>query len=86
MNGRVACGCFGGRESVELRSVLARNALLLALAALVAIRGADAPAAWLPGAPAIGDALPFALTLGTLTATVLVAWRTSVWLGRGWRA
>ena len=86
MSGRVACGCFGGRESVELRSVLARNALLLALAAFVAIRGADAPAAWLPGAPAIGDALPFALTLGTLTATVLVAWRTSVWLGRGWRA
>ncbi len=86
MSGRVACGCFGGRESVALRSVLARNALLLAIAASVAIRGADAPAVWLPGAPAIGDALPLALTLGALAAAVLVAWRTSVWLGRGRRA
>ena len=86
MGGRVACGCFGGRESVEFRSVLARNALLLAIAAFVAIGGADAPAIWLPGAPAVGDALPLALTLGALAAAVLVAWRASVWLDRGRRA
>ena len=86
MNGRVACGCFGGRESVELRSVLARNALLLAIAASVAIRGADAPAVWLPGAPTVGDALPMTLALGALAAAVLVAWRASMWLGRGRRA
>jgi hypothetical protein len=83
ISGRVTCGCFGGRESVALRSVLARNALLLAMAASVAIRGVEAPAVWLPGAPAIGDALPLALTLGALAAAVLVAWRTSVWFGRG---
>ena len=86
MSGRVACGCFGGRDSVELRSVLARNALLLAIAAFVAIRGADAPAVWLPAAPAVRDALPLALTLGALAAAILVAWRTSVWLDRGRRA
>ena len=72
--------------AVELRSVLARNALLLAIATFVAIRGADASAVWLPGTPAVGDALPLALTLGALAAAVLVAWRTSLWLGRGRRA
>jgi hypothetical protein len=86
MGGRVACGCFGGRESVEFRSVLARNALLLTIAAFVAIGGADAAATWLPGAPAVGDALPLALTLGALAAAALVAWRASVWLDRGRRA
>ena len=86
MSGRVACGCFGGRGSVALRSVVARNTLLLAIAASVASRGADAPAVWLPGAPALGDALPFALALGALTTSVLAAWRASVWLVRGSRA
>jgi hypothetical protein len=86
MGGRVACGCFGGRESVQFRSVLARNALLLTIAAFVAIGGADAAATWLPGAPAVGDALPLALTLGALAAAALVAWRASVWLDRGRRA
>jgi len=86
MTGRVPCGCFGGRGSVELRALLARNALLLAIAVSVAIRGADAPAVWLPGAPEAGDALPLTLALGALTAAVLVAWRTSVWLDRGRRA
>ncbi len=83
MSGRIACGCFGGRGSVALRSVVARNTLLLAIAASVASLGADAPAVWLPGAPAVGDALPLALTLGALAASVLVAWRASVWLDRG---
>jgi hypothetical protein len=86
VSGRVACGCFGGRGSVEVRSVLARNALLLAIAASVAVRGADAPAVWLPGVPAADDALPLMLTLGALAAAVLVAWRTSAWLDRGRRA
>ena len=84
--GRVACGCFGGRESVALRSVLARNVLLLAIAGFVGARGADAPAVWLPGAPELSDALPLTLTFGALAAATLVAWRASVWLGRGRRA
>jgi hypothetical protein len=60
--------------------------LFLAVAVFVVIRGADAPAIWLPGSPALGDALPLALTLGALAAAALVAWRASVWLGRGVRA
>ena len=86
MDGRVPCGCFGARGSIALRSAIARNALLLAVAVSVMIQGADAPAIWLPGSPALGDALPLALTLGALVAAVLVAWRVSVWLGRGVRA
>jgi hypothetical protein len=85
-DGRVACGCFGGRGSVELRAAFARNAALLAIAGLVAVQGVDAPAVWLPGTPGLSDALPLTLTLGALSAAVLAAWRTSIWLGRGRRA
>jgi hypothetical protein len=86
MDGRIPCGCFGVRGSIALGSAIARNALLLAVAVFVAIQGADATAIWLPGSPALGDALPLALTSGALTAAALVAWRASVWLGRGERA
>lgn len=86
LGGRVACGCFGGRGSVDLRSVLARNALLLAIAGLVVVQGVDVPPVWLPGMPRPGDALPLTLTMGALAAAALVAWRASVWLGRGKRA
>jgi hypothetical protein len=86
MDGRVPCGCFGARESIALRSVIARNVLLLAVATSVMVRGVDAPATWLPGSPVLGDALPLALTLGALAAAALTAWRASVWLGRGCRA
>lgn len=86
MSGRVACGCFGGRESVGLRSLLARNATLLAIAGVVAVRGAERMANWLPGVPAIGDTLPLVLALGALAASVLVGWRASMWLDRGRRA
>jgi Methylamine utilisation protein MauE len=86
MGGGVACGCFGGRGSVALRTVLVRNVLLLAMAASVAVRGEDAPAVRLPGSPAVGDALPLVLTLSALAASMLVAWRASVWFDRGRRA
>jgi hypothetical protein len=53
MDGRIPCGCFGVRGSIALGSAIARNALLLAVAVFVAIQGANAPAIWLPGSPAL---------------------------------
>ena len=66
------------------RSALARNAVLLAVAAFVFVPGLGlAGRSRGRAAPGAGDVLPFLLTLGALTASALVAWRASVWLARG---
>jgi hypothetical protein len=75
----VPCGCFG-REAVDVRGALARNAFLgaLAVAAFVAAP-ADPPIS----APTAGDAVPALLAGGALLAAAATAWRTSVWFSRG---
>jgi hypothetical protein len=78
----VPCGCFGGRHALPAGTLLIRNALLVLLAAGTATAISD-PSVSLPGAPAGGEILPFALAVGGLLAGVLAAWRASVWLSRG---
>ena len=82
----VPCGCFGGRESVDLGAALMRNAGLGLLAAVVVVTGHDRPAIRLPGAPTTADLVPLALALGALLAAVVTAWRASSWLAKGRRA
>ena len=65
------CGCFGGRESVELRvRPRAERAADRDLPRSSRSRGADAPAIVAAGHARGGDALPLALTLGALAAAV----------------
>ncbi len=80
-NGFVACGCFGGRTEVTLAHLLARNAALLVLAAMVAVTAPGRLVA-LPAAAA-GDALPILLAAVGLVAAVVALWRSLSWLGRG---
>jgi hypothetical protein len=76
---QVPCGCFG-REAVDVRGALARNALLggLALAALV-----SAPVDPPLSAPAGADLLPALLATGALVAAAVTARRAAVWFSRG---
>ncbi len=82
VGGPVPCGCFGGREVIEVRAALVRNAGVASIAALVLISGRDAPTTW-PGVPVGANTFPFMLATVTLAGSVLTAWRVSVWLGRG---
>lgn len=83
---RVACGCFGGRETVDVRTALARNAGLGMLAVVVVLFGLDRSAIRLPGVPGAADLVPFVLALCAALAAVLTAWRASSWLAKGRRA
>ena len=83
---RVPCGCFGGRNVVDVRAALARNLALILTAVFVFVRASGAsPVSW-PGRPGAGDVLPLTLTFAALTASALVAWRASSWLSKGRRA
>ena len=84
--GRVPCGCFGGRQTVDAASALLRNLALILTAGLVFVRGVDAPVVAWPGTPTGADIVPMLLTLGALSAAALATWRASVWLARGRRA
>jgi hypothetical protein len=77
--GRVACGCFGGRSSIDVRVALVRN-LALGVASVVAWVGAAPDPALL--VPAGTDVLPALLVTGSLVVAALTAWRTAVWVGR----
>jgi uncharacterized membrane protein YphA (DoxX/SURF4 family) len=83
---RVPCGCFGGRDAIDVRSALTRNLGLILTAVFVFARGVDSPSIAWPAAPGAADLLPFLLATGTFAATALVAWRARVWLARGSRA
>lgn len=83
---RVPCGCFGGRDAVDVRAALARNLALILTAAFVFARASDAPLISWPGVPGAGDVLPLTLTVGALAGSALVAWRASAWLASGRRA
>jgi len=83
VDGRVPCGCFGGRDAVDVRAALVRNAGLGLLATVVALFGLDRPAIRWPGAPGTADLVPFVLALVAVLATALTAWRASSWLAEG---
>lgn len=68
---RLACGCFGGSTTRDYRLLLARNGLLLAVAALAWRNGSDA---WVGGAlasPSPADAVPITLVL---LGSALIVW------------
>jgi len=80
----VPCGCFGGRDAVDVRAVLVRNATIGAAAAFVAIAGVDAPRLVWP-ATGPGDALPIALAGVGLVVAAGTGIAAAVWLRRGVR-
>ncbi len=80
---RVPCGCFGGREAVDVRAALARNLALILTSAFVFARASDVPLISWPGMPTAGEVLPATLTFGALAVSALAAWRASAWLARG---
>ena len=82
---RVPCGCFG-RDAIDVRTALLRNAGLAVLATIVALLGPDRPALRWPGVPVAADLLPFLLTFGTVVVAISTAWRASSWLAKGRRA
>jgi hypothetical protein len=68
---RLACGCFGTAAVRDYRALLGRNAVLLVVALVAWLEGADA---WVGGevaAPAARDALPAVLVIVGLA---LIAW------------
>jgi hypothetical protein len=83
--GTVPCGCFGGRDSVDVRVAAARNALLAGIAAFVAAIASDAPLLGHLTRPTAGDALPATLVAGGIAVAVATSWRAAAWLRRGSR-
>ncbi len=86
LGSNVPCGCFGGRDAIDLRSALARNAGLSALALLGLVAGVDTPTLIWPGAPGPEAVIPIMLAAVGVLVGGFTAWRTTVWLGRGRRA
>jgi hypothetical protein len=80
----VPCGCFGGREPLEPRSLVARNGGLAAVAvvALVGSPAAPGAAAW-PGWPVAGEWIAATSIVAGLVVTGWTAWTAVRWLGRG---
>ena len=76
----IACGCFGGTTR-DYRLLLARNALLAAVAA-TSISAPDVPLLRWPGPPGEGEVLPFVLAVTALAVAGFTAWRTTTWLRR----
>jgi uncharacterized membrane protein YphA (DoxX/SURF4 family) len=83
VGGRVPCGCFGARDTVDVNAALARNVALIVTAVFVFVRASDTPVISWPGITIAGDLLPLTLTMGALAASVFVAWRASAWLAQG---
>jgi hypothetical protein len=82
----VPCGCFGGRSSVPVTTLLLRNAALIAVAAFVVATGADTSVVHWPGAPTGAGRLPAGVAMITLVVAGWTLWRVMTWLGRGKRA
>lgn len=79
----VPCGCFGGRESLEPRALLARNGgLAIVATAAVMSSPATSGATW-PGWPAAGEWPALALVVAGLVVAGWTAWAAIRWLGRG---
>jgi hypothetical protein len=81
---RVPCGCFGRVTDRSLRLLLARNAILAALAAAVLAVKPQGWPSWQTRAPIVSEALPAALVLLGLVLCAWTALRTLTALrGRG---
>jgi hypothetical protein len=81
---RVPCGCFGRVTDRSLRLLLARNAILVALAAAVLVVKPQGWPSWQTRAPLVSEALPAALVLLGLALCAWTALKTLVALrGRG---
>ena len=78
----VPCGCFGGRDAVDVSAVLARNAALVAVTTMALLGATDTPVGAWPGAPEAGEILPMVLASVGAIAAVTTAWQGWVWLGR----
>jgi hypothetical protein len=75
----VPCGCFG-HARVDVRTALARDVLLAALAVVSWARSAADPPL---RAPVDDDLLPAILAAGALVAAAITLWRATVWIQRG---
>src|SRR5436853_1664481 len=73
---RLPCGCFGGARVRDYRAMLARNALLAAVAVVTAVGASDAAVSSRLAFPAREDFLPAAITVVSLA---VASWT----LGRG---
>jgi hypothetical protein len=78
--GRVACGCFGGRGSIDVRVAVLRNVGLTVAAAVSWAGAGPDPALRVPTGT---DVLPALLVAASLLVAALTAWRATVWVGRG---
>lgn len=70
---RLPCGCFGGTRERHYKTMMARNAGLGILAAIVLGGPRDAG---LPAAPSSAELLPALLVVMGAALIVLVAWQT----------
>jgi hypothetical protein len=68
----VPCGCFGARTARDWRLVLARNALLAAVAAWALAQGSGASPRWSELVPRGGELVPAALATGSVLAAAWV--------------
>lgn len=68
---RLPCGCFGGADERDYRMMLARNATLGLLAAVVLVRGRDLQTLEGLGAPDAADIVPVVLVV---VGVVMIAW------------
>lgn len=81
---RIPCGCFGRVTERSLRLLLARNALLAGLAAVVLLAGPQGGPSWTLRAPSGTDLVPVALILLGLGLCTWTLFRTAEALrGRG---
>jgi hypothetical protein len=78
----VPCGCFGGRDAIDVGAVLARNAGFAVLGVVALVGAEDAPVLRWPGAPGPGEILPMMLASAGSVVAVFAAWQARVWLGR----
>jgi hypothetical protein len=81
----VACGCFGGRDRIDVRTVLSRNAGIGVAAVYVMFRAVDASTLTWPAPPTSADALPVALAVGGILVAAVSGLRAATWLRRGTR-
>jgi hypothetical protein len=81
----VPCGCFGGRARIDVRTLLARNAGIGAIAVFVMFRAVDASTLTWPAPPTSTDALPVALAVGAILVAAVTGLRAAAWLHRGSR-
>lgn len=74
---RLPCGCFGGANKRDYKTMLLRNAALGVLASMALLTDGDLGTAW-PSAPVTEQMLPAALTVVGTIFILWIAWQASV--------